>query len=380
MYEINKEQFGTFLAQLRKEKGLTQKDLAALVSVSDKAVSKWERGLSFPDITLLIPLAQALEVTVSELLQGQRTDTDVMGQDQVEELVQTAISLSDRGSRKSRRRRASEFGCFAAANAFLVFILWRMGLDGLFRSPIFMVSEILSLVFGGYFWVFAPERLPDYYDQNQISAYSDGIFRMNIPGISFNNQNWPHILRAGRCWAAAALALMPLTCGALRALTQDFSATPIAQGTMTAVYVCSLFLSIIATGKKYGTPPPRSENWKYLLFLPLLLLFLSPFQTTEKAIGWSYSYTPELLHVDYLQYSGQLEHTLYLGEEPVLYALTVPTTDGYFSLTLTDDAGNELYAADGWESVQEELILSGTVHITFKTENHRSGLRLQPKR
>ena len=46
MYEIDKEAFGTFLSQLRKEKGMTQKDLAERLFVSDKAVSKWERGVS----------------------------------------------------------------------------------------------------------------------------------------------------------------------------------------------------------------------------------------------------------------------------------------------------------------------------------------------
>ncbi len=44
MYEIDKEKFGTFLSQLRREKGMTQKDLAEKLFVSDKAVSKWERG------------------------------------------------------------------------------------------------------------------------------------------------------------------------------------------------------------------------------------------------------------------------------------------------------------------------------------------------
>ena len=44
MYELNKTAFGSFLAQLRREKGMTQKELAACLYVSDKAVSKWERG------------------------------------------------------------------------------------------------------------------------------------------------------------------------------------------------------------------------------------------------------------------------------------------------------------------------------------------------
>ena len=46
MYEIDKEKFGAFVAQLRKEQGITQKELAQKVYVSDKAVSKWERGVS----------------------------------------------------------------------------------------------------------------------------------------------------------------------------------------------------------------------------------------------------------------------------------------------------------------------------------------------
>ena len=51
MYELDKAAFGRFLAQLRREKGMTQKELAATLYVSDKAVSKWERGLSVPDIS-----------------------------------------------------------------------------------------------------------------------------------------------------------------------------------------------------------------------------------------------------------------------------------------------------------------------------------------
>ena len=76
MYELDKAAFGHFLAQLRREKGMTQKELAATLYVSDKAVSKWERGLSVPDISLLVPLAEQLNVTVAELLQGRRVEEE----------------------------------------------------------------------------------------------------------------------------------------------------------------------------------------------------------------------------------------------------------------------------------------------------------------
>ena len=57
---MNKEQLGAFIAERRKEEHMTQKDLAARLHITDKAVSKWERGLSYPDVTLLEPLAEAL--------------------------------------------------------------------------------------------------------------------------------------------------------------------------------------------------------------------------------------------------------------------------------------------------------------------------------
>lgn len=63
-------QFGQFVAHLRKEKNITQKELADRLHVTDKAVSKWETGKGFPDLKLLEPLAQELGVSLVELLQG----------------------------------------------------------------------------------------------------------------------------------------------------------------------------------------------------------------------------------------------------------------------------------------------------------------------
>lgn len=62
MYEMDKAALGKLILARRKEKGYTQKELAARLYVSDKAVSKWERGLSVPDISLLIPMSEVLEV------------------------------------------------------------------------------------------------------------------------------------------------------------------------------------------------------------------------------------------------------------------------------------------------------------------------------
>ncbi|MDO4805746.1 MAG: helix-turn-helix domain-containing protein [Coriobacteriales bacterium] len=61
---------GATIRGLREKRGMTQVQLASLLSVSDKAVSKWETGAGYPDITLLEPIANALRVSVAELLSG----------------------------------------------------------------------------------------------------------------------------------------------------------------------------------------------------------------------------------------------------------------------------------------------------------------------
>ncbi len=73
---MNADKIGTFITSCRKEKNWTQKELGERLGVTDKAVSKWERGRSFPDISLLEPLCGLLEINVSELLAGQRLEPE----------------------------------------------------------------------------------------------------------------------------------------------------------------------------------------------------------------------------------------------------------------------------------------------------------------
>lgn len=67
---MNCEKIGRLIYQLRKEKSMTQKDLADLMNISDKTISKWERGLGCPDVSLLPELSQNLGVPIEELLSG----------------------------------------------------------------------------------------------------------------------------------------------------------------------------------------------------------------------------------------------------------------------------------------------------------------------
>lgn len=63
---------GKFISTLRKERELTQIQLADIIGISDKTISKWERGAGLPDVSLMMPLCEALEISVNELLSGEK--------------------------------------------------------------------------------------------------------------------------------------------------------------------------------------------------------------------------------------------------------------------------------------------------------------------
>ena len=63
---------GKFIAERRKARGLTQRELADILNISDKTVSKWERGAGLPEVSLMLPLCKELDISVNELLSGKK--------------------------------------------------------------------------------------------------------------------------------------------------------------------------------------------------------------------------------------------------------------------------------------------------------------------
>lgn len=83
---MDSKKTGAFIAALRKEKGYTQSNLAELLNVSNRTVSKWENGDGFPDITILPDIAAVFEITVDELLSGERAEKEETAQIKVTEI------------------------------------------------------------------------------------------------------------------------------------------------------------------------------------------------------------------------------------------------------------------------------------------------------
>lgn len=93
---MEKEKLGAFVCELRKEKQMTQKEMAEKLGITDKAISKWERGLSYPDISMLEPIAELFDVSVMELLQGQRIQKEtILTVQEAQKMVDDSLILSD---------------------------------------------------------------------------------------------------------------------------------------------------------------------------------------------------------------------------------------------------------------------------------------------
>ena len=102
---MDAQKFGAFIAQCRKEKSMTRSELAAKIMVTDKAVSRWERGKGFPDINLLLPLAEALEVSVLELMHSERQKDKVqLFQDDtiIVHLMENAVEMNKQNKQQDR--------------------------------------------------------------------------------------------------------------------------------------------------------------------------------------------------------------------------------------------------------------------------------------
>jgi len=92
---MDQEKIGKFIAEIRKEKNLTQEQLAEKLGVTDRAISKWENGRGMPDLSLMKPLCNELGITINDLLSGERIGKKDY-QEKFEENVLNTINYTDK--------------------------------------------------------------------------------------------------------------------------------------------------------------------------------------------------------------------------------------------------------------------------------------------
>lgn len=108
---------GQFIAVMRKERGMTQRQLAEVLDISDKTVSKWETGKGMPEVGLMLPLCKVLNINANELLSGQRL-TEEHYKEKAEEHIMSLLSEK----KKNQKRMANIFAISIASLAIAFFI------------------------------------------------------------------------------------------------------------------------------------------------------------------------------------------------------------------------------------------------------------------
>lgn len=202
---INQEKFGVFLQTLRKENGMTQRELGEKLFVSDKTVSKWERGASLPNIGLLLPLAALFDVSVTELLEGERSQMDEAAVTVMPVAVEKAVQRQYVGWRV----------CCGVVGVVSLFGVWMVGREAtMFLKDIAMFSAMMLLC-AVWLCFFAKEVLPTYYDTNRIGFVTQGIFRINLAGLAINNGNWKQLLKVLRGYTLETAIAAPFVCFAV---------------------------------------------------------------------------------------------------------------------------------------------------------------------
>lgn len=111
---MNQEKTGRFIAELRKEKGMTQTELADKLGITDRAISKWENGRGLPDISLLVPLCEILGVSINELLSGEKINKNDY-QEKFEENIISTIDYTDKKIKKTKK-------CFIAVLSLILIL------------------------------------------------------------------------------------------------------------------------------------------------------------------------------------------------------------------------------------------------------------------
>ena len=129
---------GNLISNARKEKGITQKELAEKLHISDRTVSKWERGAGFPDVSILTELADILGLTVAELLQGEpmlENDSDLSSDLTIREAVNVLYQQTAAKAKKNRQRFLSAALILALIAGGAGFGLKKLGEDRILFPP-----------------------------------------------------------------------------------------------------------------------------------------------------------------------------------------------------------------------------------------------------
>ena len=195
---MDQEKIGQFIANLRREMALTQRELAEKLCVSDKAISKWECGKGLPEVSLMLPLCRVLGITVNELLSGERLENESY-QARAEENMTALL----RERTENKRKLLLEFIVILITMLSSVTIILLSGLLAL-GTPLRILLIVIALVVmvGGIAVAAVLEMTSGYFECPRCGAYflpTKTAYVMGMHTVTRRHLRCPHCGKKSWC-------------------------------------------------------------------------------------------------------------------------------------------------------------------------------------
>lgn len=179
---MNLDKIGKFISECRKAKNLTQEQLAEQLFISNRAISKWERGICLPDASTMIPLSKILGISVNELLSGEM----ISGKDYDKKAEDNLIEMALREERLNKKMMMYEFVIgFMSTITFLILIFVASYLVKDNTPRIILIATALVILIIGISFALKIETETGYYEckkchHKYVPKYSSVYFAMHL--------------------------------------------------------------------------------------------------------------------------------------------------------------------------------------------------------
>lgn len=157
---MKQDKIGKFIADLRKEHGLTQQQLADTLNVSNKTISKWECGNGMPELSLILPLCEALDISINELLTGERLTADGYSKKAEENIMNL---LMENENIKSNRNSISTIIITIATTVIGVWFIICTNLGFAHKGIFFDENLILTMVASLFLFLIAAKHIKNFF-------------------------------------------------------------------------------------------------------------------------------------------------------------------------------------------------------------------------
>ena len=198
MNALDQEKIGRFIAHLRREMALTQRELAEKLCVSDKTISKWECGKGLPEVSLMLPLCEVLGITVNELLSGERLENE-----DYKARAEENMTALLRERTENKRKLLLEFVVILITMLSSVTIIMLAGLLTL-GTPLRVVLIVIALVvmIGGIAVAAVLEMTSGYFECPRCGSYflpTKTAYIMGMHTVTRRHLRCPHCGKRSWC-------------------------------------------------------------------------------------------------------------------------------------------------------------------------------------